>query len=1125
MTALHNVTEHINLLATAIVVIKGNYGHTTVLRALIDSGSQSCFITQKATQALKLQRKPVNLVVTGMDNMKVNIKQEVNFDLLSRWEPNFELPIHAYVMSQPLKFNIPSSEYLQQELRHFEKLNLADPNFMDSGALDLLLGVQEYTAILKQGLIKGPSGTICAQKTSLGWIVMGGININMKPKHKAIMAMNITTDASFNDLIKTIWEIDTDTKRNLTKEELRCEEFYKETHARNNEGRYIVRLPFKTEAPLSSEGNTKETAIKRLMQLERRFSRNPELKDEYLKVINEYKTLNHIEEVPEKELHKKSVYLPHHAVVRQDKETTKTRVVFDASCKGSNNISLNEELLSGPVLQEDLRNLIMRWRIHAICFVSDIQMMYRMIKIHRDDVDYQRIVWRENPSDEIRDYRLLTVTFGTASAPYLAVKTLKQLAIDEGDNFPEAARILNEDFYVDDCMSGSDDVQKAIQISKDLKELLRRGGFELKKWSSNNTEFMQSLKPDERTTKAHFDLKLDGIIKALGVQWNLGNDRFEYNLNLPEIVEENIITKRNILSDIQKLFDPLGWIAPSIVQAKILIQKLWLEKVDWDEDLNIFLKEEWLKIRRDLMNVNNISIDRWLSTSCSNMDTIQIHGYCDASILAYAAVVYCLVKKTDGSYRTSLIAARTRVAPLKTISLPKLELSGALLLSRLLNQVAQAMRIPMERVFAWTDSSIVIAWLSGEPTKWKPFVANRVVEILANHKKEQWHHVQSQENPADIASRGMFISDLKHCNLWWKGPTWLQKGEIILTDENIFTTDLEKKKEKIKTLILTNIKEVKRFSEKFERFTTLNELLRTIAYCKKFIKFKKDNKNITITTEDIEEALLTCIKIVQNEEFETEIDSLKKKNNIKKNSKLKTLNPFLDNNGVLRVGGRLAKSSLETNTKHPIIIGNNNTLVSLIIADAHKRTLHGGIQLMLCYLRSKYWVLRAKDMTKKHIHRCLICAKESAKVKTQLMGDLPSVRTTPSRPFINAGVDFAGPFQIVMNKGRGIKTNKAYAAIFVCMSTKAMHLELVGDMTSNSFIAAYRRFTSRRGKCAHLWSDQGKNFVGANKELYKAWEEAKLQFDQEIIDSLANDGTQWHFIPAYSPNFGGLWMV
>ncbi|XP_047517776.1 uncharacterized protein LOC125057886 [Pieris napi] len=371
----------------------------------------------------------------------------------------------------------------------------------------------------------------------------------------------------------------------------------------------------------------------------------------------------------------------------------------------------------------------------------------------------------------------------------------------------------------------------------------------------------------------------------------------------------------------------------------------------------------------------------------------------------------------------------------------------------------------------------------------------------------------------------MFISDLKHCNLWWKGPTWLQKGEIILTDENIFTTDLEKKKERIKTLILTNINEEKRFSVKFERFTTLNELLRTIAFCKKFIKFKKDNKNITITTEDIEEALLTCIKIVQNEEFETEIDSLKKKNNIKKNSKLKTLNPFLDNNGVLRVGGRLAKSSLETNTKHPIIIGNNNTLVSLIIADAHKRTLHGGIQLMLCYLRSKYWVLRAKDMTKKHIHRCLICAKESAKVKTQLMGDLPSVRTTPSRPFINAGVDFAGPFQILMNKGRGIKTNKAYAAIFVCMSTKAIHLELVGDMTSNSFIAAYRRFTSRRGKCAHLWSDQGKNFVGANKELCKAWEDAKLQFDQEIIDSLANDGTQWHFIPAYSPNFGGLWMV
>lgn len=206
-----------------------------------------------------------------------------------------------------------------------------------------------------------------------------------------------------------------------------------------------------------------------------------------------------------------------------------------------------------------------------------------------------------------------------------------------------------------------------------------------------------------------------------------------------------------------------------------------------------------------------------------------------------------------------------------------------------------------------------------------------------------------------------------------------------------------------------------------------------------------------------------------------------------------------------------------------MILGNKSKLIALIIADAHKRTLHGGVQLMMTYLQSRYWILRAKSLVKQYVHRCLICAKHNAKVRTQVMGDLPSARVTPARPFLNSGVDFAGPYQLLMSKGRGAKTTKSYIAIFVCMSTKATHLELVGDLSSAVFIGAFKRFCARRGKCTNLWSDQGRNFIGANKELCDAWKEARLQFQGDIDDQLANDGTQWHFIPAYSPNFGGLW--
>ncbi|XP_046976357.1 uncharacterized protein LOC124542454 [Vanessa cardui] len=244
---------------------------------------------------------------------------------------------------------------------------------------------------------------------------------------------------------------------------------------------------------------------------------------------------------------------------------------------------------------------------------------------------------------------------------------------------------------------------------------------------------------------------------------------------------------------------------------------------------------------------------------------------------------------------------------------------------------------------------------------------------------------------------------------------------------------------------------------------------------------------------------------------------------LKSNSRLKLLQPYLDSDNIVRVGGRLRHSNLHDDSKHPIILDESNPLSLLLVADAHLKTLHGGVQLTLGYIRTKFWILKAKKLVKSRIHKCLICSKNNAVIRNQLMGDLPRVRVTPARPFLNSGVDFAGLYQILTSKGRGVKTSKAYVAIFICMATKAIHLELVGYLTSASFLGAFRRFVARRGKCANIWSDQGRNFVGANKDLATAWADAKLQFQGEIAQSLALDGTQWHFIPAYSPHVGGLW--
>lgn len=341
-------------------------------------------------------------------------------------------------------------------------------------------------------------------------------------------------------------------------------------------------------------------------------------------------------------------------------------------------------------------------------------------------------------------------------------------------------------------------------------------------------------------------------------------------------------------------------------------------------------------------------------------------------------------------------------------------------------------------------------------------------------------------------------------------------------------TNLEMKKPKIHTYLNINDEEkdsAKGLTAEFEEFENLRELIQVITYCRRFLNYRKRSADSdgSFTTDELDISLTSCIKLVQAEEYSEEIVRLKGNKVVKSNSKIKTLGPYLDENGILRVGGRLRHADLDEITKHPIILGNKNKLVTLIVADAHTQTMHGGVQLMLCYLRTKYWIIKAKGLVKSCIYKCLVCARHRAIARTQLMGDLPKARVTPSRAFLHSGVDFAGPFIILTSKGRGKKTQKAYISLFVCMSTKAVHLELVGDLTSEAFIAAFKRFVARRGKCKDIWSDQGRNFVGADKELRTAWKEANLVFDGEISNKLALEGTQWHYIPAYSPNFGGLW--
>ncbi|KPJ07794.1 hypothetical protein RR48_12636 [Papilio machaon] len=649
------------LLGTAIVAVQSEDGYTTVLRALIDPGSQGCLISERAAQLLKAKRYSTKGNIIGVGSVKSRINESIQIEVSSRFMKDFSIKIKAFVISRQLTSRIPNTTLQYSDWPHIQGLELADPSFNISRSVDLLLGVDVYSQIILSEVIRGPPGTPCAQNTTLGYIIFGTIDDSLQSTQENIIVMHQITN--LDDMLKSLWEIDTTSKRKLTQDEQICEELFQNTTSRSSNGRYIVQLPFKTDNPKSMEGNSREIALRRFKQLESKLERSPGLKQKYNEVLEEYLTMGHMEKIPQQDIVKKGVYLPHHAVVRDDKESTKVRIVFDASCKNSDGVSLNDELLVGPVLQEDLRSIILRWRTHKICFASDIEKMYRMILLKKEHTDFQRILWRQGSSEdnEVEDFRLLTVTFGTAAAPYLAVRTLMQIANDECENFPKAAKVIREDFYVDDLMSGCDTIQEAIDISKQLIEILKRCGFKLKKWTSNSAEFLETIEPQDRSTHACLNLRIDGTVKALGLTWNLGEDNFQYSLNLPTISTK--ITKRTILADIQRMFDPLGWLAPVIVRAKILVQKLWLEGLNWDDEISESLRKEWLKIRNDLGNIKEIKIKRWTNTTTSNKNNTFIHGFSDASNKAISAVVYCRTIDQDGNIQTSIVAARTKVAP------------------------------------------------------------------------------------------------------------------------------------------------------------------------------------------------------------------------------------------------------------------------------------------------------------------------------------------------------------------------------------------------------------------------------------------------------------------------------
>ncbi|UYV69239.1 hypothetical protein LAZ67_6002942, partial [Cordylochernes scorpioides] len=1201
------------LLATALVRLVNHRNEEKVVRALLDQGSQSSFIHRDVLQGLNIPVSKVDAQIYGINATKgEEVKDLAHFAIRPIGNQNWELPLQALVVNKMTGL-LPSKDLRLPITEKFGDIQLADPQFTKSGRIDIILGADVYGLLLLPEIRRDDKTQLCAQNTKLGWIISGGLS-GGDVGNTQVFTTRVQYEDNLETILKGFWEVEEVPVANkITPQDEFCEELYKRSVRRDTNGRYVVPLPFDPRVGMQDcFGNSLDLCVKRQIALERRLALNDQLGMDYYKFMEEYEGLGHMTRLTEIPVGDQAehCYLPHHAVLGGQPDRRKFRVVFDASAKTKNGFSFNDRLYIGPKLQRDILSILMNCRKHRIFIMSDIEKMYRQILVRPSDAERQRIIWRRRSQDKLIAYRLNTVTYGTAAAPFLAMRTLLKLVEDEGAKYPRASRAIKEDTYVDDIITGADDLRDGMALRDELIELLRCGGFTLKKWSSNDPTILGNIAKEHCAQKIMFEQSK--VIRTLGLGWIQSEDCFVYDVQSLE--KTSVTTKREMLSFIAKLYDPLGWLAPVLVTGKIMtsfqsgkrsffllactqafghivlhqvfirdvsgmlnhsdgdgstrlpdisgialvardgidsttrtertrmkgrsalciygssarllllpdegryvrklvcmlikrsssshfenslltfseeqfylgkimVQRLWITGLHWDDPMDESLIETWTKFRKELNFIRSLRIPRWLGLG-RNTQGVQLHGFGDASEDAYAAAVYIRIPTDDG-VSVKLLASKTKLAPIQKMSIPRLELCAALLLTRLMKYIMEELNITMESATCWSDSTIVSSWLRTMSRTLPTFIGNRVAEIQSCPQVREWRYVPTGDNPADIASRGILGSELKQSSIWWTGPTWLSAESTewprkLPVFENQSQTELLSVHAISETPFLVTIGEIS---------STFNGYIRKVAWILRFChncRYSAERYQSHLTTAELRNAHRRILHAIQCQHFKEEIKGLTTLGSVRRTSKIYGLTPFLDDQGILRVGGRLYLRSC----LHPE--------------------------------RQKYWMLRAKDQVKRCIRECVTCCRYNRVTQGQLMSDLPKERLTPGKPFSISGVDYAGPVNLRLSKGRGRKTEKGYICLFVCFVTRAVHLELVTDASTPTFMSAFKRFVARRGHCTRLYSDQGTNFVGAARQLRSRFYLAQNQL-KELAAVLANDGTEWKFNPPGAPHFGGLW--
>ena len=1117
--------------ALQTAIAKVNEANCRKVRVLFDSGSQRTFVTIRAAKCLGLEpvrREEMKIKAFGMKEAETKEREIYRLSLSPVFKSSVQVVIEAVGVEDISSIPSQRVESIKKSYAHLKHVYFSDfSRTEESLEIDILIGSDFLWEFHEGEIIRGGLNEPVAVKTSLGWTLSG-------PLKGKKLELEVCSDVIVNLLSEPRkQEIDTEIHRLWDLDSIGIRET-NEIHQDVIDDiiftgkRYSVGLPWKVghrPLPTNYQGS-----MVRLEGQIRKLKKIPHVFGKYNDVIREQFQAGIIEQVSELEQTDSCHYLPHHAVCREDAETTKVRVVYDASAKDhKTGVSLNDCLHAGPALTPLIFDILLRFRAGKVALVGDIEKAFLNIEIHPQDRKYLRFLWIDNIKalePRVVTYQFNRVVFGVTSSPFLLNAVLRYHLQTYSKKDQEFVKKMVDSFFVDDLVTSCDSIQEAGELYDKAKTRLAEGGFTLRKWKTNDINLASKIIESESKdgndkggensyAKEIFGIPVEKgrITKVLGVAWNIDEDKIEVDLSkVLQNVSKNP-TKRRILSTLGAVFDPLGLISPITVVAKMMFQELCVGKYGWDDTLpkdKSCLWESWL---RDLSVVSHISLPRFVFEGKEDkVIRTSLHGFGDASLKGYCAMIF-IERETTGGVHTSLLCAKTRVAPLKSLSIPRLELMSARILVTLMETVKNAIssHIRIDELRYWLDSKTALFWINNNG-EWKTFVQHRVNEILKRSQKEKWGHVAGTDNPADLGSRGVTAGQLVEDSKWWLGPSWLRKGKgnwpksILIEDSDDIGS--ERKKTAIAMIVTKSDVEVRNVID-IQRYSSFNKVLRVTAYVRRFIVNlirKRESRELLkdrLSVEEIREAEGVWIKDAQS--------SLRHNPDFKQ---CKEQLGVVSENGILICKGRLEHSELDIEAKYPIILPRNNKITEMIVMECHERVHHCKVKGTLAEIRSRFWITKGRQYVKKVIRNCFICKKwEGKPYSAPAASALPDFRVTKAPPFSKVGVDFAGPLYIKVSKN---VMSKAYIVLFTCCVTRALHLELATDLKAETFVNCLRRFCSRRGTPTLIVSDNAKTFKATSNLL------RTLEGDESVSNLLDRKRITWRFNLERSPWMGGF---